>query len=85
MLKLKSDILFVGLGKTFQVWSPKNFEKFKNFARKKALQSRSTLNGITTTNYKREGDMSINIGGGELKELKPRILLWELVEQAVMQ
>ena len=41
--KIKSDILFVGLGKTFQVWSPKNFEKFKSFARKKALQSRSTL------------------------------------------
>ena len=41
--KIKSDILFVGLGKTFQVWNPKNFEKFKNFARKKALQSRSTL------------------------------------------
>ena len=41
--KIKNDILFVGLGKTFQVWSPKNFEKFKNFARKKALQSRSTL------------------------------------------
>ena len=36
-------ILFVGLGKTFQVWSPKNFEKFKSFAKKKALQSRSTL------------------------------------------
>ena len=41
--KIKNDILFVGLGKTFQVWSPKSFEKFKNFARKKALQSRSTL------------------------------------------
>ena len=41
--KIKNDILFVGLGKTFQVWSPKNFEKFKSFARKKALQSRSTL------------------------------------------
>ena len=41
--KIKSDILFVGLGKTFQIWSPKNFEKFKSFARKKALQSRSTL------------------------------------------
>ena len=33
----------VGLGKTFQVWSPTSFEKFKSFARKKALQSRSTL------------------------------------------
>ena len=41
--KIKSDILFVGLGKTFQVWNPQNFEKFKSFARKKALQSRSTL------------------------------------------
>ena len=41
--KIKSDILFVGLGKTFQVWNPKNFNKFKSFARKKALQSRSTL------------------------------------------
>ena len=41
--KIKNDILFVGLGKTFQVWSPKSFEKFKNFARKKPLQSRSTL------------------------------------------
>ena len=41
--KIKTDILFVGLGKTFQVWDPKNFNKFKSFARKKALQSRSTL------------------------------------------
>tara|TARA_B100000886_G_scaffold42486_1_gene26069 strand:+ start:202 stop:648 length:447 start_codon:yes stop_codon:yes gene_type:complete len=41
--KIKTDILFVGLGKTFQVWDPKNFEKFKSFARKKALQSRSKL------------------------------------------
>ena len=41
--KIKNDILFVGLGKTFQVWNPKNFEKFKSYARKKALQSRSTL------------------------------------------
>ena len=41
--KIKSDVLFVGLGKTFQVWSPKNFDKFKTFAKKKALQSRSTL------------------------------------------
>ena len=41
--KIKTDILFIGLGKTFQVWNPKNFEKFKSFARKKALQSRSTL------------------------------------------
>ena len=33
--KIKNNILFVGLGKTFQIWEPKNFEKFKSFARKK--------------------------------------------------
>ena len=53
--KIKNDILFVGLGKTFQVWSPKNFEKFKNFARKKALQSRSTLKWIIITIIKKGG------------------------------
>ena len=41
--KIKSNILFVGLGKTFQIWDPKNFEKFKSFARKKAYQNRSNL------------------------------------------
>ena len=41
--KIKNDILFVGLGKTFQIWEPKNFEKFKIFARKKAFQNRSSL------------------------------------------
>ena len=40
---IKNDILFVGLGKTFQIWEPKNFEKFKIFARKKAFQNRSYL------------------------------------------
>ena len=41
--KIKNSILFVGLGKTFQIWEPKNFEKFKVFARKKAFQNRSNL------------------------------------------
>ena len=41
--KIKNNILFIGLGKTFQIWEPKNFEKFKNFARKKAYQNRSNL------------------------------------------
>ena len=40
---IKNEILFVGLGKTFQVWEPKNFNKFKTFARKKAFQNRSNL------------------------------------------
>ena len=41
--KIKSNILFIGLGKTFQIWEPKNFEKFKIVARKKAYQNRSNL------------------------------------------
>ena len=41
--KIKNNILFVGLGKTFQIWEPKNFEKFKDVARKKAFQNRSKL------------------------------------------
>ena len=41
--KIKKNILFVGLGKTFQIWEPKSFEKFKVVARKKAYQNRSNL------------------------------------------
>ena len=41
--KIKNNILFIGLGKTFQIWEPKAFEKFKVVARKKAYQNRSNL------------------------------------------
>ena len=41
--KIKTNVLFVGLGKTFQIWEPKYFEKFKIVARKKAFQNRSNL------------------------------------------
>jgi MraZ protein len=41
--KIRSNILFVGLGKTFQIWEPQTFEKFKVVARKKAYQNRSSL------------------------------------------
>ena len=41
--KIKNNILFVGLGKTFQIWSPQIFEKFKTVARKKAFLNRSNL------------------------------------------
>ena len=41
--KIKNNVLFIGLGKTFQIWEPRNFEKFKAFARKKAFQNRSNL------------------------------------------
>ena len=41
--KIKNHALFVGLGRTFQIWEPTNFEKFKSLARKKAFQNRSNL------------------------------------------
>ncbi len=41
--KIKNNVLFVGLGKTFQIWDPNIFEKFKIVARKKAFQNRSNL------------------------------------------
>ncbi len=41
--KIKNNVLFVGLGKTFQIWNPKNFESFKKEARKKAYKNRSNL------------------------------------------
>ena len=40
---INNNVLFVGLGKTFQIWEPNNFEKFKIVARKKAYQNRSNL------------------------------------------
>ena len=41
--KIKQTMLFVGQGKTFQIWEPKLFEKFKTQARKKANLSRANL------------------------------------------
>ena len=41
--KIKNNIMFVGLGKTFQIWEPNLFEKFKSLAGKKAFQNRSNL------------------------------------------
>ncbi len=41
--KIKNDILFVGLGNTFQIWEPRLFERFKMVARKKAYKNRSNL------------------------------------------
>ena len=41
--KIKNTLLFVGLGKTFQVWEPYNFEKFKKSAKQKAFKNRSNL------------------------------------------
>ena len=41
--KIKNNILFVGQGKTFQVWEPTIFEKFRVNARKKANLNRASL------------------------------------------
>ena len=41
--KIKNSIIFVGLGKTFQIWEPKLFDRFKISARKKAFKNRSSL------------------------------------------
>ena len=41
--KIKSSMLFVGQGKTFQIWEPAIFEKFKTNARKKANLNRASL------------------------------------------
>ena len=41
--KIKNNMLFVGQGKTFQIWEPSIFEKFKAQARKKANLHRASL------------------------------------------
>ena len=51
--KIKSTMLFVGQGKTFQIWEPKLFEKFKIQARKKANLNRESLNW--KEKFKKEG------------------------------
>ena len=41
--KIKSVMIFVGLGKTFQIWEPTNFEKFRVTAKKKSNMNRASL------------------------------------------
>jgi MraZ protein len=48
--KIKEKILFVGQGKTFQIWEPKLFEKFKLLAKKKANLNRASLKWETQFN-----------------------------------
>ena len=50
--KIKQKMLFVGQGKTFQIWEPKLFEKFKAQARKKANLNRASLKW--ETQFKKE-------------------------------
>ena len=41
--KIRNSMVFVGQGKTFQIWEPSLFEKFKVNARKKANLNRASL------------------------------------------
>ena len=41
--KIKKNMIFVGQGKTFQIWEPVAFEKFKTNARKKSNSNRASL------------------------------------------
>ena len=41
--KIRNSILFVGQGKTFQIWEPTSFEKFRVNARKKSNINRTSL------------------------------------------
>ena len=41
--KIKNNMLFVGQGKTFQIWEPTAFEKFKFSAKKKSNLNRASL------------------------------------------
>ncbi len=51
--KINSSIVFVGLGKVFQMWSPKLLEKFKLTAKKKSYLNRSALKW--DNKFKKEG------------------------------
>ena len=51
--KIKQAMLFVGQGKTFQIWERKLFEKFKSQARKKANLNRASLKW--ETQFTKEG------------------------------
>ena len=41
--KIKNNVFFVGQGKTFQIWEPTSFEKFRVNARKKSNTHRASL------------------------------------------
>ena len=51
--KINSSIVFVGLGKVFQMWNPKLLEKFKLIAKKKSYLNRSALKW--DNKFKKEG------------------------------
>ena len=72
--KIKSNTLFVGQGKTFQIWEPSSYEKFRVMAKKNQIFIEQALNGNVNLTIK-GGNMTINFKVPEIKELKPRILV----------
>ena len=50
--KIKNSMLFVGQGKTFQIWEPTTFEKFRASAKKKSNIYRASLKGEKEFNKK---------------------------------
>ena len=53
--KIKNSMLFVGLGKTFKIWEPTIFEKFRVTARRKSNIHRASLKWELQFN-KQKGD-----------------------------
>ena len=53
--KIKSSMLFVVQGKTFQIWEPTTFEKFRAKARKKSNIHRASLKWELQFNKNSEG------------------------------
>ena len=51
--KIKSNILFVGQGKTFQIWEPASYEKFRVTAKKNQIFIEQALNGNVNLTIKR--------------------------------
>ena len=51
--KIKNSMLFVGQGKTFQIWEPTNYEKFKVTAKENLILIEIALNGNANLIIKR--------------------------------
>ena len=53
--KIKNSMIFVGQGKTFQIWEPATFEKFRATARRKSNIHRASLKWELQFNKNSEG------------------------------
>ena len=49
--RIKNNMLFVGQGRTFQIWDPTVFEKFKANAKRKSNLNRNSLKWERKLNY----------------------------------